>query len=199
MLSVDGLGFRYQRQRWLFRGLSFDVGEGMTTAIVGPSGTGKTTLLAVIDGLLRPSEGHVVRPEGVRAWLLQSPSVLARRTARDNVALARVARGDSWSAALRVADELLDLVGLSGQRTQPGRLLSGGETQRVAVARCLASEPVLVLADEPTASLDRSSAAPVGEALRVIAERGGTVLVATHDLRLAEQCDHVVELEPATV
>lgn len=199
MLTVDGLGFRYPRQGWLFRGLSFEIAAGTTTAIVGPSGTGKTTLLAVIDGLLAPGEGTVVRPDGSRAWLLQSPSLLPRRTARDNVALARVARGETWRASLRVADELLELVGLAAQRRRHGRLLSGGETQRVAVARCLASEPAVVLADEPTASLDRTSAAPVGDALAVIAERGGTVLVATHDMRLAEQCDRVIELEPAAV
>lgn len=195
-ISISSLGFHYRGGPWLFRDLSFDFEPGSTTALVGPSGTGKSTLLALLDGTLRPTEGAVACGGEKRIWLFQSPSLLPRRTANENVALPMIAAGIRWRDCITAADEYLATVGLADVATQQARHLSGGQAQRVAVARCLAARPHLLLADEPTAALDRMSAAPICDSLRAVAESGATVVIATHDERLASTCDRILELAP---
>ncbi|HQZ36613.1 MAG TPA: ATP-binding cassette domain-containing protein [Ilumatobacteraceae bacterium] len=195
-ISLSNVGFHYRNGQWLFRGVSFEFPAGSTTAIVGPSGTGKTTLLALLDGSLRPTEGTVARDEGKRIWLFQSPSLLPRRTATENVALPMVAAGVRWGDCLTAAAAHLETVGLADVARSQARHLSGGQAQRVAVARCLAARPELLLADEPTAALDRVSASPICDSLRAVAASGATVVIATHDERLAAACDRILELAP---
>jgi len=196
MLRLEQVGFRYQDRPWLFRALTYQFPDAATVAVVGPSGSGKTTLLALLEGDFRPSEGEVHRGPGRSSWIFQSPSLLPHRSASDNAALPMIAQGRSWAQATARANALLGEMGLAGFEGHQVRFLSGGQAQRVVVARSLAGEPAIILADEPTASLDRVGAEPIGAALRKAADRGATVVVATHDQRLAETCDHILELAP---
>lgn len=195
MLSLIGVGHHYPRSPWLFRGLEWSFQAGTSTAVVGPSGSGKTTLLGILGGLFPPAEG-AVWSTGIEqvSWIFQTPSLLPRRRVLDNVALPCIARGLSRRDAESKASQLLAEVGLSGHVGDPTATLSGGEGQRACLARALAGEPDILLADEPTASLDPVSAEPVFEAVRSAARGDLIVVVATHDTRLAAQCDQVLEL-----
>jgi ABC-type lipoprotein export system ATPase subunit len=191
---VSGLRFRYPRsERWLIEDATFDIAIGETVAVVGPSGSGKTTLLALVGGMLTPQAGSITLASSTRAsasvaWIFQSPSLLPRRTALDNVALPLLAAGESREAASTQAGQLLESVGLGYIGHLEARRLSGGEAQRVAAARALAAGPDLLIADEPTASLDRNSAAVVGRAI-ISASVDRSLLIATHDAELAALAD----------
>ncbi|QZN87661.1 ATP-binding cassette domain-containing protein [Cellulomonas sp. C5510] len=174
---------------------------------MGPSGTGKSTALAVAGLLLAPSTGEVringrtrtVRdaPEVLRrevAWVLQTVNLLPRRTAVDNVVLPALAAGRRRADAYGEAVALLHRVGVEDPG-QVARTLSGGQAQRVGVARALAARPSVIVADEPTANLDAATGRDVARAL-LDAAAGTTVLLATHDRAVAAMADAVVELEP---
>jgi ABC-type lipoprotein export system ATPase subunit len=184
------------------RDVSLAVEAGEVVLVEGPSGSGKTTLLAVAGGLLTPDAGAVgivgldlgaldvaarrrLRTRSV-GFVFQRASLLERLSVRDNVRLAAALSGLDPAAAALEADALLERLGLGGLGGRRPSELSGGEEQRVAVARSLVHRPALVLADEPTACLDGVSGRAVAEALAGLArERGAAVLVATHDPRLA--------------
>lgn len=171
------------------------------TALMGPSGSGKTTLLSVVAGLVDPDSGTVTVPDALRhptgmgaGWIMQSANVLARRTALDNVTLTVMALGVPRPEAEERAKKALGALGLGTLALQVSGKLSGGERQRVAVARALAADAPLVLADEPTASLGPVHKALVIDHLAAIAARGRVVAVATHDPWVASRCDRVIEL-----
>jgi ABC-type lipoprotein export system ATPase subunit len=187
--------------------LDLTVPTGTSLAIMGPSGTGKSTALAIAGLLLAPTAGEVLicgRRRTVRdaptvlrdelAWVLQSVNLLPRRTAVDNVLLPALAAGRRRAHAQARAVELLDRVGI-GDPGQVARTLSGGQAQRVGVARALMSEPSVLVADEPTANLDAATGRDVARTLLHAAE-GTTVLLATHDPQIAAMADTVVHLEP---
>jgi putative ABC transport system ATP-binding protein len=162
-------------------GVSFSVGPGERVAVWGRSGSGKTTLLHVIGGLVRPTSGAVTRLDDQRfAYVFQSPSLLPYFTALENVRFAaRIASSEVDPA------ELLALVGLDGKRHHLPSELSGGEQQRVSIARALAQAPVLLLCDEPTGRLDSDTATRVLDLIDALQHRIGFGLVAaTHDLGL---------------
>jgi len=160
---------------------------GAPTVLIGPNGAGKTTLLRLAMGLVEPSSGHVTWggragvPPKRRAIVFQRP-VMLRRSAAANVeyalASAGVARGE-WPARLV---ELLNIVGLAGLDNRPARRLSGGEQQRLALARALARDPEVLFLDEPTASLDPAATKAIEDVIRAVAARGIKVVMATHDL-----------------
>lgn len=179
------------------------VEEGESVAVLGPSGSGKSTLLSVLGGLLAPTRGsaHVQRPDGavVRlrdacAWVLQTVNVLPERSALDNVAVAGMACGLSRREALGDARGRLSAVGLQDRAGDPARQLSGGEVQRVVIARALASRRPFILADEPTGQLDRSTSDIVLDAL-FTSTGGAGVVVVTHDPAVAERCGRLVRLD----
>jgi ABC-type multidrug transport system ATPase subunit len=164
---------------------------GRLTAVTGPSGAGKTTLLRVLGGELALDSGtvdgftadgrrHPPRPDLI-AWVTQQAQLLGHRSARDNVALAGLARGLTRTDAMREADHLLDSFGLAGIAGTAAGRASGGERQRLCVCRALATARPVILADEPSANLDARSAGQVVDALAALAGRGVTVVVATHD------------------
>jgi putative ABC transport system ATP-binding protein len=181
--------------------VNLEVWPGEFVLLEGPSGSGKTTLLGVAGGLLTPESGAVTlagralgteSPAGKRrirsrlvGLVFQRSNLLPRLTSRENVLLMGQIAGMGRQAAARETDLLLEKLGISGQADRWPRELSGGEEQRVAVARALVHRPVVVLADEPTGSLDASSGRAVTELLCALAkERGTAVLVCTHDVRL---------------
>lgn len=200
-LVADAIGMT-AGSRTLFSGLSMRIVSGEVAALMGPSGVGKSTLLAGIAGLAPLSSGSI-RWEGSPEsgpqthWMFQSSPLLTRRTALDNVTLALELRGNERTMAASTARSLLHDLGLAAAATQPVHRLSGGERQRVAVARALAARPDVLLADEPTASLDAGTRAAVTHALVTAAREGAVVIVATHDRWVAERCDRIIELGDA--
>ncbi|WP_202129471.1 ABC transporter ATP-binding protein [Rathayibacter rathayi] len=182
--------------RQILQDLSLSVPAGEAVALCGPSGAGKSTLLAVLAGQVSPNSGRVrtVPPERI-AWIVQSTPLLARRTARDNAALGALARGARRREAEAEADGALLAVGVAGLGDRPVHELSGGERQRIAVARALVAHSEVILADEPTASLDPQSRGLVIRALLGAAATGAAVILATHDPIVAAACDRAVLLD----
>jgi len=165
---------------------------GAPTALIGPNGSGKTTLLRLAMGLIEPTRGRVSwggvehAPAVRRALMFQRPVMLRRSTA-GNLRYALAAAGVARSERGKRCDELLALVGLSGLGERPARKLSGGEQQRLALARALAKQPAVLFLDEPTASLDPAATKAVEDVIAEITARGIKVVIATHDLGQARR------------
>jgi tungstate transport system ATP-binding protein len=168
-------------------GLNLTIAPGTPTLLVGPNGSGKTSLLRLCMGLVAPTSGRITwggrtdRTPLRRAFVFQRP-VMLRRSASANIAYALAQAGvPRKHRASRIA-ELLQRVGLTELAGRPARRLSGGEQQRLALARALAREPELLLLDEPTASLDPAATRAVEEIIRMAALSGIKVMMASHDL-----------------
>ena len=192
-------------------GVDFLVEKGEFVAIMGPSGSGKSTLLHLLGGLDKPSDGEVtlagqrlsilddtqatlVRRHNV-GFVFQFYNLLPTLTAEENVALPLIIDGQSLRKHRARIDALLELVGLTDRRRHKPDQLSGGEQQRVAIARALATEPAIVLADEPTGNLDSKTGMAIMELLRrPCDELGQTIVVVTHDPRAAVYADRIVFL-----
>jgi len=154
--------------------LSLILAAGEPTVLIGPNGAGKSTVLRAAMGLLQPSAGRIVRDgEPRRAIVFQRPTML-RRSAEANIRYAMVGADRTR--------ELLALVGLEHAATRPARRLSGGEQQRLALARALARDPSVLFLDEPTASLDPASTKAIEDVIRTVSRRGIKVVMSTHDL-----------------
>lgn len=206
-LQLTGIAYAYGAHARVLDGADLQVADGECVALMAPSGSGKTTLLAIAGGRLTPSTGSATivcgrsagfsRPSDLRrrtAWVLQSVNALERRSVLDNVALALIARGDDRESAEEAARSALARSNLEGLEDRRAATLSGGELQRMGVARCLAGHPRVVLADEPTANLDRPNADHVARVLVAASREGPAVLIATHDPLVAERADRVVTL-----
>jgi putative ABC transport system ATP-binding protein/lipoprotein-releasing system ATP-binding protein len=201
-VTVEHLTYQYPGSTSpVLNDVSFDVPAGVSAAIIGPSGSGKTTLVSLLGGLLRPQTGEVacVKPDGSRialkdaaAWILQTVSLLPERTVADNARLGAYLDGADGREAQRRAMTALGQVGLASRAAERAGRLSGGEAQRVAIARALASHRPVILADEPTGNLDRSTSRTVLDALFSGGRR--TVLLVTHDDEAAARCDLVLRL-----
>jgi lipoprotein-releasing system ATP-binding protein len=195
----------------VLRGVDLDVQPGEIVALLGPSGSGKSTLLQAV-GLLEGGFKGSIRIGGREAseldndartelrrealgFVYQFHHLLPDFDARENVMLPVLIRGAEVEDARRRSDELLSKLGLGGRLTHRPSKLSGGEQQRVAVARALANRPPLVLADEPTGNLDEATADIVfGEFLSLVRGEGSAALVATHNERIAAKMDRVLRL-----
>jgi putative ABC transport system ATP-binding protein len=190
----------------VLRGVSLALRPGEVVTLEGPSGSGKTTLLFILGCLLTPSGGRVI-VEGRRVdpgrlgavrrrsigFVFQHDHLIAALTALENVEYALNLRGTRGGAARDEAARLLDAVGLVDRRDARPRDLSGGQRQRVAIARALAGSPPILLADEPTASLDSRLGALVLDLFRALAKREGrAVLIVTHDPRVRAIADRVL-------
>ena len=195
----------------VLKGVTFRASPGQVHAIVGASGAGKSTFLHLLGGLDSADHGTITLA-GVsvdRAAPLELAHLRNRRigfvfqfhhllpdlTALENVALPLLIARVSWGEATNRASKFLEEIGLSERATHPIGHLSGGEQQRVAVARALINEPLLVLADEPTGNLDADIGEVIGETLRSYCRRRGAIgIVATHNKRLATVCDRTMVL-----
>jgi tungstate transport system ATP-binding protein len=188
-IEIEAVSFRAGAVAVLDR-VSLVLEAGPPTALIGPNGSGKTTLLKLAMGLEQPSSGRIVRggradtPPLRRAFVFQKPAML-RRSAAANVAFALRAAGRAPARGLVGA--LLDQVGLADCAGRPARRLSGGEQQRLALARALARNPEVLFLDEPTASLDPAGTRSVEEIIARIAASGVKVILATHDLGQARR------------
>jgi putative ABC transport system ATP-binding protein len=194
------------------KGIDLVVQQGDIQLLMGPSGSGKTTLLSILAGLLTPTEGSVAllgqeitgmsksqlarfRLENI-GFIFQEFNLFPALNAAENVETALNVRGIRGKHARNQALALLEQVGLGDKAKQLPRDLSGGQKQRVAIARALAGDPKLILADEPTASLDSHSGHAVIELLRKLAkEHGCTVFIVTHDPRIIDVADQIAYLE----
>jgi len=201
-------------QLTILDGIDLEINVGESLAVVGASGSGKTTLIGILAGLDLPSRGQVhlagheltamdeeerarVRGEHV-GFVFQTFRLLASLTALENVMLPAELRGDAGAESQ--ARELLDRVGLADRASHYPRQLSGGEQQRVGIARAFASRPTVLFADEPTGNLDTRTGARVIELLFQLNEEFDTTLVlVTHDDRLADRCGRVVELDAGSI
>ncbi|HEX4935571.1 MAG TPA: ABC transporter ATP-binding protein, partial [Gemmatimonadaceae bacterium] len=196
--------------------VTLDVPAAALTLVMGPSGSGKTTLLAVTGGLLSPTTGSVevagtplgaLTPAALAAFRLQRVGIVYQRfrlldglTALENIELPLNLAGVWRPASRERARALAARVGLERQLDVQASALSGGEQQRVAIARALANDPPVLLADEPTGSLDSRSGQRIIELLHAAAvEQGCAVLVASHDARLLPYAERVVWLEDGRV
>lgn len=184
MLTASELGYTLPGGRRLFDAVNLVLGAGEAVAIQGPSGTGKSTLLALLGRLLVPTTGSVrveVNHRAPYAWALQTLNSLGSRTALDNARLYSFLDGEPTKAASVQAAEMLERVGLAELSSARARQLSGGELQRLSVARALASTRPILLADEPTNQLDPDNARRVMEALFSSTSQRRCVVVVTHD------------------
>lgn len=211
MVVIEGVSFGYRRDEAILADLSFEFPSGVVSAVTGPSGRGKSTLLYLIGLLLSPWEGSIVidgtetvgladrtrsvlRGERI-GFVFQDAALDASRTVIDNVVEGSVYVGMPRRQARRRAVELMERFGVSLRADHRPGEVSGGQAQRVALCRALLTDPDVILADEPTGNLDVDTSRIVVDALRAAAhDEDKTVIIATHDPTIIEVCDRVLAL-----
>jgi putative ABC transport system ATP-binding protein len=220
IIEVEGLTKRYRLGKDNYvdalRGASFRVAEGEMTAIMGPSGSGKSTAMHLVGGLDRPDSGSLRvngrSLEGLRGraldafraeeigFVFQGFNLVSTMNAIENVALAAEFAGVSRKAAVRRAEELLELVGLAHRKHHVPAELSGGQQQRVAIARALVNGPKIVLGDEPTGDLDTAGSDEIVAMMRDVNLKTGTTFVlVTHNPEVARACDRTIRMRDGVV
>jgi len=203
MLKARGLGYVRNGQQ-ILAGVDVTVEAGESLAVTGPSGSGKTSLLAILSGLAAPTAGEVhldgalltgfAGPALGVSVVLQGYGLVSLLTAAENIEVALRSAGRPPAGAARAARAALDQLGLAAHADQLIEELSGGQQQRTAVARALALEPRLLIADEPTAELDPAARAVALARMFAVAAAGGALVLATHDPEVADRCDRVLDL-----
>ncbi len=197
------------------RGADLTVRHGEFVAVMGPSGCGKSTLLNMIAGLDVPDEGEIVVAGESLAGMDENALAIMRRrhvgivfqffnllegmTVLENVVMPAVIAGRKRRPAESRARDLLDLLGIGEKAKQPPGVLSGGQRQRLAIARALANEPTLVLADEPTGALDSEGGDEVLELFRRLHQGGQTIVLVTHDQPVADAAQRIVRMKDGRV
>ncbi|MEO7369954.1 MAG: ATP-binding cassette domain-containing protein [Ilumatobacteraceae bacterium] len=217
-LVIENLTVEFTKGDYTVRPLdefSCTVPAGSLALLLGPSGCGKTTLLSCLGGILKPTAGKIFygrtdittlsgkalteyRQRGVGV-VFQAFNLVPSLTAVENVAVPMRSAGVARRAARDKAVGLLESVGLADRLTHRPNSLSGGQQQRVAIARALALDPLLVLADEPTAHLDYIQVEGILRLIRGLTDGGRAVVVATHDERLLNLADQIIEMRPKSV
>ncbi|MDY6818467.1 MAG: ABC transporter ATP-binding protein [Halobacteriales archaeon] len=211
-VSLTAVGRTYQRGEAVqaLDDVSLDLPSGSYTAIMGPSGSGKSTLLNLIGCLDTPTTGQVmidgrdvsalsaderaaIRGEAI-GFVFQTFNLMPRLSAIENVALPLVFQGWDRTDRRRRATELLERVGLGDRTDHRPPELSGGQRQRVAIARALAPDPVILLADEPTGNIDTDTGARILELFDDLHAAGNTILLVSHERRVAAHADRIVHL-----
>ena len=215
MISMRGIHKSFDRLEVL-RGVDLDVRQGEILSIVGASGAGKTTLLQILGTLDRPDSG-TVEYDGTRVFdlgtkalarfrnrnigfIFQFHQLLPEFSMLENVAMPALIGGENRAAAMRRAAELIDYLGLGDRATHRPAQLSGGERQRAAVARALVNNPSVILADEPSGSLDSANRRELYDLFFLLRdERRQTFVIVTHDESLASRSDRVIHIADGVV
>ena len=213
LVKVYGAG---RTRNEVLKGVDMSIPRGALIAIMGPSGSGKSTLLHLLGLVEEPTEGRLVldgediygggQPDCTRlrrekiGFIFQFPNLIPFLTATENVMLPMDLDGVSDREARERAEELLEYLGVAERAEDLPEHMSGGEKQRVMVARALANKPKMILADEPTASLDAERGLSVMRVLRKIADEHGTaILVVTHDTRMIGEMDRIIHIQDGKV
>jgi putative ABC transport system ATP-binding protein len=219
IIDAEGITKVYRLEGGLevqaLRGLDLEVQSGEYAAIMGPSGSGKSTLLQILGCLDNPSAGSYrlsgeevadlsedelseIRNRRI-GFVFQSYNLLARASALANVALPLMYRGTPPRQRQQLAREALDRVGLGDRIHHRPNQLSGGQKQRVAIARALATDPDILLADEPTGNLDSVTGEEILALFRDLHDEGRTILMVTHELEVALQCENIIHIRDGRV
>lgn len=198
------------------RSVDIEVRQGEFLMLVGPSGSGKTTLLSILGAVLQATSGSyqlfgteiskvshtelsAIRSKQI-GFIFQGHNLIASLNARDNVALMLALRGIDRRQALSQAEKILHSVGLGDKIHSLPKDLSGGQKQRIAIARALAGNPPLILADEPTAALDAENGRSISMLIKNLCrERGDTAVVVTHDDRIFDLADRIIRIEDGRI
>ncbi len=207
VLKLENISFTYDKKP-IFKNLNLQFEKGNVYAIVGKSGTGKTTLLSVLSGLAAPTSGNVYyKGQDVEKMnkydfrskyvgvVFQSFNLLTKFTAFENVSLSMDIANFNVNDKKQYVYDLLESVGLDSEQANSRILkLSGGQQQRVAIARALSYQPEVILADEPTGNLDGETEAEIIKILRDLANQGKCVIIVTHTPAVAKAADHIYDL-----
>ena len=211
--SMRGIVKQYQmgdEVQTILKGIDLDIEEGEFLSVLGPSGSGKSTLMNIIGCLDTPTSGtytlhgRIIRDLDQKqlarirsreiGFIFQQFQLLPRLDAMKNVELPLIYAGVPPKERMRRAEEMLVRVGLKDKMHHNRNQLSGGQQQRVAIARALATNPTLLLADEPTGALDQSTGAQVMELFEELHEEGRTIIMITHDLKIARHGSRIVSI-----
>jgi len=219
ILSVNNLSKTFKsgnKELTVLRDINFSIEKGISCAIVGPSGSGKTTLLGLCAGLDKPTSGDVIlndqkisalkesdlsaiRNEQI-GFVFQSFQLIPTLTALENVMVPIELRGVSYREVEKKAIDLLDKVGLKDRVTHYPTQLSGGEQQRVGLARAFIHKPEVLFADEPTGNLDGDTGSQIEDLLfELNKDEGTTLIIVTHDRELASKCNRIIELKSGSI
>jgi len=195
--------------------ISLEVKKGEFVSMMGPSGCGKSTLMHIVGCLDRPTSGHVLlddvdideldddRLADIRnkkvGFVFQTFNLLPKLNAVENIELPLIYAGMSFEARRKKAIELLAMVGLEKRAYHKPTELSGGQSQRIAIARALANNPSIILADEPTGNLDSKSGADIIHLFKELNSQGITLIIVTHDQEIADQSKRIVRLKDGLI
>lgn len=194
-VAIHDLSHRFNGTDTLFEHVNYRFDQGQTVAICGPSGCGKSTLLSILAGWEKPASGLIDR-EGISriGWVFQNPYGVPERTALDHVVFPLLAKGEQRRTAEHAALDTMRLFNLEYAADRRFSDLSGGEAQRLMLARAVCQHPDLLLVDEPTAQLDTRTAHSVSAVLGQLANQGMIVIIATHDPNTRDACSRILDL-----
>jgi putative ABC transport system ATP-binding protein len=218
MIKVKNLTKKYTTKHLetqVLKGIDLEVAEGEFLGIMGKSGAGKSTLMYQIGLLDHPSSGEIIL-NGVNTeslsteertqmrltelgYVFQDYALIPELTASENVMIPILMQGNGINEAQKIAENILEKVGLSHRSDNKPSQLSGGEQQRVSIARAMAHEPKILFADEPTANLDTASGNSIIELFKELNARGQTIVMVTHEPEYAKYCDRIVYLEDGKI
>lgn len=218
MIQIKNLTKTYKTkdvETHVLRGINLDVKEGEFLGIMGKSGAGKSTLMYQIGLLDHPTSGEIIL-NGISTenmsmedrtqmrltelgYVFQDYALIPEMTATENVVIPLLMKGLSFDEAMNIAIKMLDRVGLSHRQDNKPSQLSGGEQQRVSIARAMAHDPKILFADEPTANLDTASGHAIIELFQELHAKGQTIVMVTHEEEYAKFCDRVVHLEDGQI
>jgi len=199
----------------VLNGINLTINEGEFAAIMGPSGSGKSTLMNLIGCLDKPTSGRIIigsmdisrlsdielaRIRGKKiGFVFQTFNLITRLTAQKNVEMPMVYQDVPGNSRKKRAAQLLEMLGLKDRAHHKPAELSGGQRQRVAIARALANEPDIILADEPTGNLDSKTGKEIMQIFDKLHDNGKTILMVTHDQKLADNCERIIRLKDGRI